>query len=319
MRSAAPPRPGDLYHLKPANLAGAIVVTCTILATGGGLWLASRPDAAPWALGQLVLAVAMVEWFVLLHESGHDTLFRGHALNRCLGHVAGFFALVPFECWRRIHARHHRWTGWQDLDPTTASLTPRSRGRLERWAVNFCWKYWIPLFSTVYRADNFWNLPRLARLFESDARARRSCVVNALAQAALYALVIVVVGPARSAATVAAALVLAFVAEDVLLLSQHTHVPMGRSQGRRVEPHAALAQEGFTRSLRLPRWLSRIWLHFDLHELHHMYPFVPGYRLADIPYSAANEVSWREWVPAARAVPGDVFLFQNRDQSGFDI
>ena len=107
--------------------------------------------------------------------------------------------------------------------------------------------------------------------------------------------------------------------EDVLLLSQHTHVPMGLSHGRAVEPYTALAQQPFTRSLRLPAWLSRIWLHFDAHELHHMYPFVPGYRLNEIPYATANEVSWRQWVPAARAIPGEVFLFQNRDESGFDV
>jgi fatty acid desaturase len=62
-----------------------------------------------------------------------------------------------------------------------------------------------------------------------------------------------------------------------------------------------------------------VWLHFDAHELHHMYPFVPGYRLNEVPYAAANEVSWRHWVPAARAIPGEVFLFQNRNESGFDV
>jgi hypothetical protein len=32
-----------------------------------------------------------------------------------------------------------------------------------------------------------------------------------------------------------------------------------------------------------------------------------------------NEVAWWRWIPAARAVPGEVFFFQNRDGSGFDI
>ena len=63
-----------------------------------------------------------------------------------------------------------------------------------------------------------------------------------------------------------------------------------------------------------------VWLlHFDAHELHHMYPFVPGYRLMEIRYTPDNEVSWWRWIPAARAVPGEIFFFQNRDGSGFDV
>jgi acyl-lipid omega-6 desaturase (Delta-12 desaturase) len=314
----SPPRPADLYHLQPSDLTGAIVVAATMALTAAGTWL-STFNAVAWTVGQILLAAALVEWFVLLHECGHDTLFRAHALNRGIGHVSGFFALIPLTCWRRIHAHHHRWTGWQDLDPTTVSLAPRRRRQFERWAVNVCWKYWVPLFATIYRIDNFWNLPRLLRLFPCDRVARRSFILNVTAQMALYLLVALLIGPLLVARLAGAAFVLSFVVEDVLLLSQHTHVPMGLSRGRAVEPYSALAQELFTRSLRLPSWLSLLWLHFDAHELHHMYPFVPGYRLDGIPYVAANEVSWRRWVPAARAIPGEVFLFQNRNQSGFDV
>jgi omega-6 fatty acid desaturase (delta-12 desaturase) len=314
-----PPRPADLYHLRPGNPSGAVILGATLAATAAGSWLSSHDALLVWTLGQIVLAAALVEWFVVLHECGHDTLFRARALHRPVGHLAGFFALIPFECWRPVHARHHRWTGWQDLDPTTASLTPRPRSRFECWAVNVCWKHWIPIFSTTYRVDNFWNMRRLTRLCQSDRRARRSVISNLMAQAASYIAVVLLVGPRALVRGAGVALVLTFMVEDVLLLSQHTHLPVGLSHGRTVEPYRAIAQEPFTRSLRLPAWLSRIWLHFDAHELHHMYPFVPGYRLNDVGYVAANEVSWRRWVPAARAIPGEVFLFQNRNESGLDL
>src|SRR3954447_15165701 len=51
-------------------------------------------------------------------------------------------------------------------------------------------------------------------------------------------------------------------------------------------------QERYTRSLKLPRWLSVMVMHFDAHEVHHMYPNVPGYRLHRIAYTAQNEVDW---------------------------
>ena len=86
-----------------------------------------------------------------------------------------------------------------------------------------------------------------------------------------------------------------------------------------VAPHSARDPDRFTRSLRLPRVVSRAVLHFDAHELHHMYPFVPGYRLRDIAYEPQNEIGWRQWVVAARRIPGDVLLFQNRRETGFDL
>ena len=50
-----------------------------------------------------------------------------------------------------------------------------------------------------------------------------------------------------------------------------------------------------------------------------MYPFVPGYRLREIPYDAAHEVHWWRWTRAARAIPGEVLFFQNRDETGFEL
>ena len=46
--------------------------------------------------------------------------------------LAAFFALIPFGCWKLIHGMHHHWTGWQDLDATTATLVPRPLSRVER-------------------------------------------------------------------------------------------------------------------------------------------------------------------------------------------
>ena len=249
----------------------------------------------------------------------HGTLFCSKRMHGLVGHLAGLFAIIPFHCWKQIHSRHHKWTGWQDIDPTTTTLTPRPLGRIERALVNASWRYWIPLFSVLYRLNNFWNISRLMRLFRSEAAVQRRLLVNSAILATTYATLVMMIGPAVLIRLAGPGLILALIAEDVLLLSQHTHLPMKLSYGSSVDPHRAVAQEEFTRSLRLPSWLSQLWLHFDAHELHHMYPFVPGYRLREISYTPANEVNWRRWIAGARALPGEVFLFQNRDDSGFDL
>ena len=313
-----PPRPAALSHLKSSDSTGAAFAASAIAATATALWLASRESATAWLVGQLVLAAAFVQWFVLLHECGHGTLFKSRTANVLVGQLAGVLTMIPFPIWRRIHGRHHKWTGWQDVDPTTAALAPRQRARWERAIVNVCWKYWIPLFSITYRLANFWNLPRLIRLF-ADPSVHRRLVGSALIVAALYTTVTVVVGPAAMVRLVGLGLLLSLVVQDVLIISQHTHIPMGCSHGSDVAPYSAQDQERFTRSLRLPEWLSLAVLHFDAHELHHMYPFVPGYRLRHIEYEPTNEVGWTHWIGAARAIPGEVLLFQNRDETGFDL
>ena len=50
-----------------------------------------------------------------------------------------------------------------------------------------------------------------------------------------------------------------------------------------------------------------------------MYPFVPGYHLRRIPYTPANEIGWWDWVRARKRMPGEVLLFQNRHESGYDL
>ena len=68
-----------------------------------------------------------------------------------------------------MHGRHHKWTGWQDVDPTTAALVPRELGTLERVLVNVCWRFWIPLFSVLYRSQQLLELAAASRALSEVA------------------------------------------------------------------------------------------------------------------------------------------------------
>jgi fatty acid desaturase len=283
-------------------------------ALGGGLAL--QESLWAWAAGQVVIALALLQWFVILHEAGHNTLFRTRRLNRLAGHLASFFALIPFHNWQRIHARHHKYTGWQDLDATTALLVPRPIKSWERPVINFFWATGLPLFSILYRLQNYWSLPRI-ELYLARAEDMRAVRVNAWALGTAYLIALVAVGPLALISAAGVGLLLSLMAQDVILLSQHTHMPSNLSRGRPVRPFAPQEQEPFTRSLRLPEWLSVLLLRFDLHELHHMFVQVPGYDLARIPYRTQNEVSWWRWTREAKRLSGVDFLFGDRERTGF--
>lgn len=316
-RAAAPP--GSAFaHLRPRNSLGAFFLLVAAGLTTGAILLSLSTEILFWLPGQILLAFALLQWFALLHEAGHNNLFRARWLNRLTGHVAGFFAVIPFGCWTLVHGIHHHWTGWQDLDLTTAALTPRPRSRLERTVVNCCWRLGIPLFSVLYRINNFWNLPRLCRTFRRR-RQRRRLIASALLLLLAYTLTLYLAGPLRVLQVGGLGLLLCLMMQDPLILSQHTHVPMRLSGGETVRPIPPVQQEVFTRSIRFPAWFSALVLHVDAHELHHMYSRVPGYYLRRIDYQPVNEVHWWQWLVKARRLPGEVFLFQNRDVSGSDV
>jgi len=317
-RSEGAPYPADLTHLRASDAAGLRVIGIASAGTVLGLLLSFAGSWALWLCGQALLGVMFVQWFVILHECGHETLFRTRRWHGAAGRVAAAFSLIPYHSWTRVHGRHHKWTGWQDLDPTTESLVPRPLGRAERVLVKACWRLWIPLFSVIYRVSNYWHLPRLLRMFPKPSD-RRALVRDAVALIALYGALTFVIGPAAMLQACGLALFLSLAIEDLLLLSQHTHVPQHVSHGAAVKPFPAVEQEPFTRSLRLPNLASAFVLHFDAHELHHMYPFVPGYYLRRIPYSPENEIGWWHWISHAKRIPGDVLLFQNRLETGFDV
>ena len=316
--SSTRPSLTQLTHLQPRDLAGCLAVGIVIAVSALGLGLSLSDEWLAWLLGQLVLALAFLQWFVILHEAGHKTLFRTAWLNYAAGHLASVFSLIPFFNWQRIHARHHKFTGWQDLDATTALLVPREIKPPECCAINLAWATGFPVFSVLYRIQNYWNLPRMSR-FLTQSEDVRTASLNALGLSIVYLVLVVLIGPATLLYTVGLALLLSLMAQDIILLSQHTHMPRHLSNGRDVRCFSAREQEQFTRSLRLPGWLSRLLLGFDLHELHHMYVRVPGYDLHRIPYKALNQVNWFVWLRGAKALSGVDFLFSRRERTGFNL
>ena len=304
-------------QFRPSNRLGMVHAAGTTSITVAGLVLSQ--SALGWLPGQLLLAVAFVQWFIVLHECGHETLFRSARMNSAVGRLASFFSLIPYRCWKRVHGSHHRWTGWQDLDPTTASLVPRPLGRLERGFINVSWRFWIPVFSILYRVGNYWNLLRLRKLY-GHGKEWRQMVYSELLLLLAYLLTLYIVGPWRLLGMAGAGMLLSLIIEDPLLLSQHTHIPQQVSGGRKVRAFGAFEQETFTRSLRFPVWVSRLLLfNFDAHELHHMYPFVPGYHLRQIDYTGTNEVDWWTWLKTVKHIRAEHFLFKNQNDSGIRI
>lgn len=143
----------SLYRqLNPIDRMGWVHVGLNFaIFVAGVLLVASGGGLLTYLAGQVLLAVGFAQSFVVLHEAGHRTMFCNRRMNDFVGVLSGFCALIPYATWLPVHNRHHRFTGWQDLDATTESLTPRELSGFEKGAINVAWRFWLPLFSIIYR------------------------------------------------------------------------------------------------------------------------------------------------------------------------
>ncbi|MDH5731364.1 MAG: fatty acid desaturase, partial [Gammaproteobacteria bacterium] len=235
-------------RIEASNLIALLYfVFCNTL-TLFGLYLSTQASTVLWISGQITLALAFMQWFIILHEAGHGTFFKSKHLNTLTGHYASVFAFIPFLTWRSVHNSHHKWTGWQDIDLTTASLVPRELSRAERFLFNNCWRFCIPIFSVIYRITNFWNLVRVRQFLSKQYK--RSFVVNSIFLALIYIFIFSYFNFPVLFETLGLALFISLFLQENIIVSQHTHIPMRHSGNQSQRPFSCKQQVVFTRSLR---------------------------------------------------------------------
>ena len=88
-----------------------------------GVWcLEHRPLLVIPVLALQVLFLARC--FSLMHDCGHDVLFRSRRANRWVGFALGVVAGIPQLPWSRGHAFHHRHNGdWQKYRGPSALIS----------------------------------------------------------------------------------------------------------------------------------------------------------------------------------------------------
>jgi omega-6 fatty acid desaturase (delta-12 desaturase) len=271
-----------------------------------------------WFLGQLALGMVFFQWFVLMHGCGHRALFASRRLNDVFGHIASIFCLVPYSSWRYVHSQHHKWVGWMDKDPTTSGLAaPRPPLYLQR-LMNFCWKFWIPLFSLVFGVAGFWNMRRVATVAPST-RQRRRTLSSVLLLLAVYAGIIALVG-IRFLEMWALAFFFFLTIGDPILLSQHVHIPLLKSDGVTVAPFAEANQDRFTRTIVVPGWAAQwVFFQFTTHGAHHAHPQVAHYDIGRVPFGSTHAIGWWAWLRAAKRMPAMRLLYESSDDTGISI
>jgi acyl-lipid omega-6 desaturase (Delta-12 desaturase) len=266
-----------------------------------------------WYVGQILLAIFFFQSFILLHEVGHYSFFKGKTLNTIFGHLFGFLSFIPFISWVDIHNQHHKWTGWRDKDPTTSGTINPEHGLIVKSIINVCWFCFIPLFTLGYRIGNYWNLGKIKKF--SPKTNRKKVTINLLIILITWAFISVLYSNIILD-YILPAYVLGLVISDLIILSQHSHIDIPISNGEAVRPVKYSDQTQYTRSLKFGKWFEHwVLFNFNLHEKHHAFPGLPAYYLQKKECSEMNKRPFVNYFWNAKRMTGQEFVFSTTKYS----
>ena len=100
-------------YATPSDGRGALQFL-SVIAPIAALWVAiGLADGSPWLLAAATAALSLflLRGFVLMHDCGHDSLFRSRRLNRAGGFLLGVLAGMPQQVWAENHRYHHLTNG----------------------------------------------------------------------------------------------------------------------------------------------------------------------------------------------------------------
>lgn len=301
-----------------AQRMGLLLLGWQIGFTGLAIWLSLFNNPAIWLIGQVLLGISMLQWFVLEHDLGHGGFLKSKWLTLVFGHLASVFCLIPYFPWKQIHHAHHIWTGWKKLDPTLPEMHPDKMPPVLVRFMDFCWRYWIPVFAFSYSLQTFWNYRRLSRLYPHLDHKRRN-LFSILFLITVYVVAFVVLGSAMLYRWLPAFIFFLFIS-DPLLLSQHTHLDYNDPEDEAVKPVRYGEQPIYTRSVIYPRVISKYMLYyFDRHGLHHQHPGIPIYYLSVLTQPEENNIYWLDWLRIAKRLPAHIMIFQSFRDTGVKL
>lgn len=232
------------------------------------VWISLIPllhDISPWLLALLVIPLGMTisKTTLLIHEALHFNLFKTRFLNVCAGRLAGWYTLVEFASFQKLHHRHHASVG-ADHDPQGLDY-----GRLENASRG-------KLFRHLFRALIGWNIRHMFTLIRQRRKMKEKLHISVLEfSGALFVQGLFFYIASGAGEHIWNGFIYPLAAVTIgLFMSQLRglceHVPMPGENGlMRLRSHASKPLEQ----------IFVYCLNYNFHAEHHHFPRIPGRNL----------------------------------------
>lgn len=300
-------------YARPDSFRGLLQVLTTLLPLAA-LWMAAALGASVsyglTALATGVMTLFLLRVFALMHECGHESLFRSARLNQSFGFIFGVVSGMPQYVWAKHHKFHHATNGnWAKYRGPLAilsvdeydALTPRQQRAYARARhlgmaplAGFLYLVLNPRLTWIKgTAKLVWHIARMKRAqprvslrahaarfqthYWQSAAEYRHMSLNNLVLLSTWALMCWLVGPALFFSVYLISTSLAGAAGIVLFTVQH-NFEHAYASGDQDWDYDAAALHG-TSFLVLPDWLNWFTANIGYHHIHHLSARIPNYRL----------------------------------------
>jgi fatty acid desaturase len=231
----------------------------------------------------------------ILHETHHRTPFRTLWVNEVVHYIAGLFAFKEPIRDRWLHAGHHTYTYYSEIDPEFLTERPP---RFDTLIVDFLRLHGAFLWLRTTARVAFLGMDDLGKTWVPKAY-HRQVIWSARACITFYVAVIALAVAIQSWYPILFIIVARFVGGWLLVfvaMVQHPgleeNVPDWRAN---------------TRTVRMNPLIRLLYWNMNYHVEHHMYPTVPCHALGRLQKEVASEMpppyrnlreAWGEMLPA---------------------
>jgi len=300
---------------KPLNAQGFFQVTTTLVPLAA-IWYAAiwSVGASYWLTFCIMVAMTLflVRVFILMHETGHGTLFRTSWLNKTFGFAFGVLSGVSMYVWAKHHAYHHATNGnWEKyrgpLDTLSVdefkAMTDKQQRRYESTRTIWCAPFggflylifnpryrWIKgtVHCICYLIKNKIAQPRVsikahAATFKTpywnNAIEYWHLFWNNIALLSVWMLISWYLGPLPFFMIYLISTSFAGGVALVLFTVQHNFDHSYASDTAAWDYDASTIRG--TSFLVLPRWLNWLTANIAYHHVHHLSAAIPNYNLVE--------------------------------------
>jgi fatty acid desaturase len=258
----------------------ALIMLADLGLLAAAFYFVSLGNWPAYILAQLIFVLVFFHNFTILHEAGHGNCSSDERVNTLIGYYASVFCFMPYFPWKYIHAEHHTWAGNVHKDPTLRIVRDYEESqRAKNWLIRVAWRTWLPVLALLQHVV-FWSYPLVllkdGRLH--GKRLRRS-VFSVGLLVVVYTFMYLAFADSIHVATFAPALILYLVVTELINLPHHMGTQLFENSERGGKLPVWEHNE-VTRSCYYPRGLSGLlFLNFNFHIEHHLFPDLPWYRL----------------------------------------
>jgi acyl-lipid omega-6 desaturase (Delta-12 desaturase) len=241
-----------------------------------------------------VTVIFMCRSFVLEHDCGHQSFYRSATHNAIAGSILGFGVMIPYQMWKYIHDSHHMNVGnldKRDLNPEIWTLTVneyKNAHSVKKIAYKFVrsrFSRFIIAPTIIYAVVFRLVLPKFSR------QAKISVIIHDLLYLVIFWFLLTIMPFSQIFVIVFLPLILFFSIVSYTFYAQHQF----EDTYWETEEDWNYKEATFTGStyLSAPPWFKWLCGNVVYHNVHHLIPAIPFYRLPEAHFSLNNSLEFK--------------------------